>query len=81
MALPCWGCLVLLYSMSYSSLHHNSILCIDLSYHAIDIMQFPVSDGKPPNTPESIEKASNLHIFVDSDNVGDQHTHRSLLVS
>ncbi len=70
-----------LHVMSYLSLHHNSWLCMDPTYPAIDSTQFPVCDWSefygeveeqiPPNAPEAIGKVVNLRMFVDSDHAGD----------
>ncbi len=60
---------------------------MDPTYPNIDSTQSPVHDWnkfysdvkKPllPNAPEVIENVLDLHMFVDSDHAGDQHTQRS----
>ena len=88
MALPRQGHLeAALHVMSYLSLHHNSRLCMDPTYPAIDNTQFPVCDWTefygevaepiPPNAPEAIGKVVDLRMFVDSDHAGDKRTRRS----
>ncbi len=86
MALPQQGHLeAALRVMFYLSLHHNSHLCMDPMYPAIDSTQFPIRDGReyseveepiPPNAPEAIGKVVDLHMFVGSDHGGDQRTQR-----
>ncbi len=88
MVLPCQGHLeAALHVMLYLSLHHNSRLCMDPTYPAIDSIQFPICDWTefcseveepiPPNAPEAIGKIVELCMFVDSDLAGDQRTQRS----
>ncbi len=55
-----------LHIMAYLGLHHNSSLCMDLTYPNIDNEQFPVMDWKelngevtetiPPKAPKPWEK-------------------------
>ncbi len=76
-----------LHVMSYLSLHHNSQLCMDPTYPAINSTQFPICDWSefygeveepiPPNAPEAIGKVVDLCMLVDSDHAGDQCTWRS----
>ncbi len=83
MALLCQGHLeATLYVMLYLSLHHNSQLCMDPMYPAIDSKQFPicnwgefygeVEEPIPPIAPEAGGKVVDLSMFVDSDHTGDQ---------
>ncbi len=78
MALPCQGHLAAaLHVMLYLSLHHNSHLCMDPTYPAMDNAQFPicvwrefygeVEEPIPPNAPKAIGKVVDLCMFVDSD--------------
>ncbi len=60
---------------------------MDPTYPNIESTQFPVCDWSefngevkepiPPNAPEAIDKVVDLCMFVDSDHVGEKHTHRS----
>ncbi len=57
---------------------------MDCKYPAIDSTQLPICDWSkfygeveepiPPNAPEAIGKVVDLHMFVDSDHLGDLHT-------
>ncbi len=73
-----------LHVMSYLSLHHNSLLCMDSMYPMIDSTQFPMCDWTefygeveepiPHNAPKAIGKVVGLRMFFDSDHAGDQRT-------
>ncbi len=80
-ALPCEGHMdAALHIMAYLGLHHNSHLCIDLTYPNIDNDQFPVMDWKkfygnvqkpiPPNAPRPLGKPVDICMSIDSDHVG-----------
>ncbi len=70
-----------------TKLHHNSHLCMDPTYPAIDSTQFSIHDWSesyseveeplPPNAPEALGKVGDLCMFVNSDHAGDQRTRRS----
>ncbi len=57
---------------------------MDTTYPTTDSTQFPVCDWKEyygevedpilPNAPEAVGKVVDLHMFIDGDHVGDQHT-------
>ncbi len=88
MVLSCQGYLkTAVQVMLYFLLHHNSNLCMDPTCPDIDSTQFLVYDWSefyggvenpiPPNAPKAIGKVLDLHMFVDSYHVRDNHTHRS----
>ncbi len=76
-----------LHIMAYLGLHHNSHLCMDLTYPDIDNKQFLVMDWRefygevtkpiPPNAPKPLDKPVDLCMFVDSNHAGDKQTRRS----
>ncbi len=73
--------------MTYLSLHHNSHLCMDPTYPAIDSTQIPICDWSefygevkepiPPKAPKAIDKVVDLCMLINSDHAGDQCTHMS----
>ncbi len=70
-----------LHIMAYLGIHHNSHLCMDLTYPDIDNDQFPFMDWKefyckvtepiPPNAPKPLGKPVDISKFVDSDHAGE----------
>ncbi len=71
-----------LHSMAYIGIHHNSCLCMDLTYPDIDNDQLPVMDWKefygnvtetiPPNDPKHLGKPVNICMFIDSNHAGEK---------
>ncbi len=76
-----------LHIMADFGLHHNSHLCMDPTYPDIDDNQFPAMDWKEfygkvkepilPNATKTLGKPIDVHIFIDSDHLGDKLTRRS----
>ncbi len=82
-----------LHFMAYLGLHHNLHLYMDPTYLDIDKDQFPVIDWMefygnvrkpiPPNAPKPLGKPVDVHMFVDSNHVGNKqtwHSHSSFLI-
>ncbi|KAL7463706.1 hypothetical protein ACHAXS_004063 [Conticribra weissflogii] len=73
--------------MAYLGLHHNSHVCMDLTYPDIDNDQFPVMDWKefyinvkepiPLNAMKPLGNPVDTCMFVDSNNAGDKQTRNS----
>jgi hypothetical protein len=78
---------VVYHLFAYLSLHHNSRVVFDPTYHDVDMRAFIKTDRKPmygdvkevipPNAPFTRGKAIDLHLFVDSDHAGEHFTRRS----
>jgi hypothetical protein len=72
---------------AYLSLHHNTRVVFDPTYHDVDMRAFIKTDWKPmyrdvkeaipPNVPVRRGKSIELHLFVDSDHAGEHFTRLS----
>ncbi len=77
-----------LHIMAYLVLHHNSHLCMDLTYPDIDNDQFPIMDWKefygnitepiPPHAPQHLDKPVDVRMFEEGNHAGDKQSQSSM---